>query len=118
MRSYAGAAHYNQRIAWIADEFFQSLRGPRRAARHGLPRGSDEFDTPISMATTPGPNNPVQRRPGRMVDRRQTSSVTVSAARQLYQQRLRYIVVRYGYSHGHLGLGTSGMNEARENARR
>ena len=42
MRSYAGAAHYNQRIAWIADEFF------RRCERDGLRvmvcLGADELD--------------------------------------------------------------------------
>lgn len=93
MRSYAGAAHYNQRIAWIADEFF------RRCERDGLRvmvcLGADELDA------WPGydawADNPYNVSKGGFLATPE-EFWTDPRARSLYRQRLRYIVARYGYS--------------------
>lgn len=101
LRSYAGSGRYNQRIAWIADHHLDQW------ARDGLrvmlcigngvspgemhKSGEDRYDfwesNPYNVANGGCVEEPKQ-------------FWTDPQARKLYQQKLRYLVARYGYSTG------------------
>jgi hypothetical protein len=103
MRSYAGAGKYNQRIAWIADHHLDQcgrdgLRvmvtlgngtGGGELSEEGTGRGSGKYSSwsghPYNLAN------------GGWLDRPE-KFWTDERARNLYKQRLRYLVARYSYS--------------------
>ncbi|MBI5686028.1 MAG: DUF5060 domain-containing protein [Verrucomicrobia bacterium] len=94
MRSYGGAGVYNQRIAWIADHCLDGWE--RDGLRVMLCLGnSGELSKPDSYGDWGGhPCNAANGGPCAKA----TDFWTDPRARQLYRQRLRYIVARYGYS--------------------
>ncbi len=99
MRAYAGAGKYNQRIAWIADQILD------RCARDGLylmlcmgnGTGGGELSQKEGYGTWGG--HPYNKAHAGFLDDPQ-QLWTDPRARNLYKQRLRYIVARYSYSPG------------------
>jgi len=94
MRSYGGAGVYNQRIAWIADRCLDGW--VRDGLRVMLCLGnSGELSKPDSYGDWGGhPCNAANGGPCAKA----ADFWTDPRARQLYRQRFRYIVARYGYS--------------------
>jgi len=97
MRSYAGAGRYNQRIAWIADDYLA------RCERDGLhlmlclgngTGGGELSDTGRYDSWGGHPYNVSNA--GFLEKPKQIW--TDERAIRLYKQRMRYIIARYGYS--------------------
>lgn len=99
MRSYAGAGRYNQRVAWIADDCLE------RWTRDGLfvmlclgnATGGGELSATRDGSYGSWAGHPYNKAHGGWLDDPH-QFWTDPRARQLYRQRLRYIVARWGYS--------------------
>lgn len=99
MRSYAGAGRYNQRIAWIADDCLE--RWTRDGLFVMLCLGNATGGGELSMEKTDSygswDGHPYNLANGGFLDD-PSLFWTDQHARQLYRQRLRYILARWGYS--------------------
>ncbi len=99
LRSYAGAGRYNQRIAWITDDCLD------RWTRDGLfvmlclgnATGGGELSREKTASYDSWGGHPYNVANGGFLDEPR-QFWTDARARQLYKQRLRYIIARWGYS--------------------
>lgn len=94
MRSYGGTGIYNQRIAWLADEYLDRCEQDGLSAMFCMGAAHEQYDEPQHDRWA---GHPYNRANGGFLDR-PAKFWSDDRARRLYKRKLAYIVARYAHS--------------------